>query len=1708
MEVFIMKAKEIMGKMDFYVLSLAFILLVSQAVLGGDLKITPVDDFESSGQAGGPFSPSSKDYELTNNGTNLLYWGAMKTVDWLDLDSEFGLLDPCESTIVTVSLTSDANSLGGGIYTDTITFVDITNNEEQTREAILTISAIPGVLDVTPVEGFEPSGEMGGPFIPSSKDYQLTNSGGSFIYWGASKTADWLDLDSEFGLLDPFESTVVTVSLTTEANSLGTGIYTDTLTFTDLTNAQEQTRGVTITINVPPVWINPRNFDVNTIEGLSLTEILTIGNNMSEDLNFMIRTRQVAAPETSGGKIYSGTTAGNNGIFSLPLDHNFTLVGEAPYKPGELIVRFAAKTDGRISSMTERNQLLSSIGGGTIKYDFKIVPGLSVVELPAPTTVEDALLALNGTDGILYAQPNYEVEALSTFPDDPRFDELWGMHNTGQTGGTFDADIDAPEAWDIATGTSEAVVAVIDTGVDYTHVDLAANMWINEAEFNGSPGVDDDNNGYVDDIYGYDFCNNDGDPMDDHYHGTHCAGTIGAVGNNSEGVAGVCWNVKIMAIKFLNSGGRGWTDDAIKCVQYSTLMGANLSSNSWGGGGYSQGLKDAIDAAGAAGMLFLASAGNNGANNDVSPHYPSSYDSQSLIAVMATDSDDRRSDHGGWASNYGPQSVDIGAPGSSILSCEPWGQYGIHSGTSMATPHVAGACALLWSTNQVMSNNEVKDIVLRTVDKTLEGLCVSEGRLNLYKAVLETSAPWIKIEPEAGTIIPGQSSDISITFDTMQLAPGTYQAEIVIISNEPGSPRFVPVTMIVKADDLQVSPLEGFESIGTEGGPFEPQSTVYTLTNIGTGPVNWTTFETENWLQVLPYEGILDPNETIDVNVCISAEANSLDPNIYIHMLTFQNVDSGSIKPRSISLTVKPPDCFTESFSNTDSDLDGLMLTFSPDGSVAYYEACRDRVDQFPEDPNGGAYVPLWDDDFAEIVLSDANVLFYGKWYDRFYIGSNGYITFGQGDTQFDPSLEHHFDIPRISGLFADLNPPNDECISYKLLDDKVTVTFQNVPLWEDKDATISLQIEMFFVDGAIRITWLDTAPTASVVGLSRGRGLPPIFFEQSNLNGYSPCWPLGDFNRDYYVNKKDLAIFVRNWLCADCNIPYWCEKTDLNFSRIVEMSDFAFFADNWMTKLDWWLLPVSHWKFDEGEGAIAYDSAGSNDGTVYGATWITGQINGALSFDGVDDYVEVIDSNDTLDIEDSITIAAWVKLNDLSDVYFIVTKQPTGTSRTNYPGNYVFRTTPLYGYLQLYYQTGTGDHEISKNTSTSGIGVGAWNHAAVTLVQDGNINFYINGSPAGTVPQEGVFGLINDEPIRIGTRKDAWSYFNGNIDDVRIYQRALSDEEIQEIVRTGMGNKAFAPYPADGAINVDPNVVLSWTSGKDTISHDVYFGTDYYDVNDANTLSDEYKGNYDVNSFDPCGLDLETTYYWRIDEVTNSNTYKGDVWSFTTRSELIPGCVGWWKFDEGSGTIAYDSAGTNHGDVLGATWTTGQINGALSFDGVDDYVNVIDTDDSLDIEDSLTIAAWVKLNDLSEIYFIVTKQPTGTSRTNYPGNYVFRTTPSDGYLQLYYQTGTGDNQISKHTSTSGIGAGAWNYVSVTLVEGGNVSFYIDGSPAGTVPQVGVFGLINDEPVRIGTRKDGWSYFDGIIDDVKIFNIALSASEIQQLCQNMYLAGP
>lgn len=356
------------------------------------------------------------------------------------------------------------------------------------------------------------------------------------------------------------------------------------------------------------------------------------------------------------------------------------------------------------------------------------------------------------------AEPNYLVKALA-IPGDPRFGEMWALNNTGQNGGTAGADISAVAAWDITTGSHDVVIGVIDSGMDYNHPDLIPNRWENDGSYPGHP-------------YGYSTLNENNDPMDSGSHGTHVAGTIGASGDNGVGITGVSWNVTLLPCQFLGSTG-GSTAGAIECIDYYTDLktnyGVNIkaTNNSWGGGGFSETLRAAIQSGGDAGILFIAASGNDGADADVSPMYPAAYDLDVIVSVASTDRNDDLSVFAVGASNYGATTVDLGAPGSAILSTIPGNAYAAYSGTSMASPHVAGAAALLWSINPEITPLEMKTILMDSGDEltALDGKTVSGKRLNLVNALADadpTPSFRLSLAPRSQQVVAGETAEFSL----------------------------------------------------------------------------------------------------------------------------------------------------------------------------------------------------------------------------------------------------------------------------------------------------------------------------------------------------------------------------------------------------------------------------------------------------------------------------------------------------------------------------------------------------------------------------------------------------------------------------------------------------------------------------------------------------------------------------------------------------------------------------------------------------------------------------------------------------------------------------------------------------------------------------------------------------------------------------------
>ena len=362
--------------------------------------------------------------------------------------------------------------------------------------------------------------------------------------------------------------------------------------------------------------------------------------------------------------------------------------------------------------------------------------GFLALQAPA-ASVADVRGWAAATAGVRYVEPDFVITTSAT-PNDPSYSRLWGLNNSGQTGGVADADMDVAEAWDVTAGSRSVVVGVIDTGIDYNHPDLAANIWRNPGEIAGD-GIDNDRNGYVDDVRGWDFANNDADPFDDEGHGTHVAGTIGAVGNNGVGIVGVSWNVSLMALKFLGADGSGSTSGAIAAINYATRMrqsfGVNVvaTNNSWGGGGFSSALRDAIAAGGSAGVLCVAAAGNESVNNDATPSYPANYAGDAVISVAATDSSNRLATF----SNYGATTVDVAAPGVGIYSTVPGNRYASYSGTSMATPHVTGTVALLAAANPQATAAQLRTAILSTAVPlpALAGKVATGGLVNAAAAL-------------------------------------------------------------------------------------------------------------------------------------------------------------------------------------------------------------------------------------------------------------------------------------------------------------------------------------------------------------------------------------------------------------------------------------------------------------------------------------------------------------------------------------------------------------------------------------------------------------------------------------------------------------------------------------------------------------------------------------------------------------------------------------------------------------------------------------------------------------------------------------------------------------------------------------------------------------------------------------------------------------
>ena len=401
----------------------------------------------------------------------------------------------------------------------------------------------------------------------------------------------------------------------------------------------------------------------------------------------------------------------------------------------EVLVKF------RDGVSEETKELITSRMNDRIEDEIESVAGLAAIDDLDDADAESVAREYSALPEVEYAEPSYEISldhgggSDHRHPNDPRFMEQWALENDGRDGGKEGADIRAMQAWATTTGSDTVVVAVLDSGVDYTHSDLVNNIWVRPESVDQ---YEDHELGSIEDVHGYNAIDTSGDPMDDNGHGTHCAGIIGAEGGNDIGISGVNWKVTIMPLKFMNSGGYGTSKDAIEAINYvinRKRAGVNVRviSASWGSPRKSRALEDVIRKAYEAGILFVAASGNSSANTDRMPQYPSGYNLGNVISVAALN----RTDELASFSNYGVKTVHIAAPGKDILSTWLGDAYEVHSGTSMATPVIAGVAALVLASHPQLSVDELRTLLLKSVDKlpTLDGKVASGGRINAVKAL-------------------------------------------------------------------------------------------------------------------------------------------------------------------------------------------------------------------------------------------------------------------------------------------------------------------------------------------------------------------------------------------------------------------------------------------------------------------------------------------------------------------------------------------------------------------------------------------------------------------------------------------------------------------------------------------------------------------------------------------------------------------------------------------------------------------------------------------------------------------------------------------------------------------------------------------------------------------------------------------------------------
>lgn len=746
--------------------------------------------------------------------------------------------------------------------------------------------------------------------------------------------------------------------------------------------------------------------------------------------------------------------------------------------PGEILVRYVNPVVPGVRTPVEVAL------GAEIVREYQMTP-MRLIRLGAGADVSAALVVLRANASVVYAEPNYVLHG-ALVPNDSLFAQQWALHNTGQTGGTAGADLHAPPAWDLSTGSASVLIGVLDSGMEMEHPELVGNLWLNVDESRGIQGDDDDVNGYVDDLHGFDFVNMDGNPEDDGNHGTLVTGAIAATGDNHVGIAGVTWHSQLVVIKVLNSVGEGDVGAALAGLEYARLVGVKVACAAWSGEGHSQFLLDAINAAGQGGMLIVAAAGNDGVDLDTTPRYPASYASPYLLTVGASDA----TDHLAAFSNYGVTTVDLAAPGVDVLSTHTGFAYGNASGTSMSAGLVTGVCALALSRFPALTNLEVKDLVMRSCD-VVDGLVgkVHTGRANAASTIGDPD-----LTP------PGAITDLAAA--------------------ELGS-SFVDLTWTAVGDDSTLGRAAQYE-LRYSTNPITAQNFAQaTLVPIpAPGPagsaerieVRGLTYSAAYFFAIRAIDENLNSGALSNVvNVTtLGAPAIVVEPT---------RLGAGLISGGSSTqfLTIRNVGQGTLDFAIPAPQLQGL---------VQHADTERSRLKGAPESPPGppqlesaggpDAFGYLWSDSDAPsgpsfgwvditsmtppVALSGDDTVtaaipmgmdfpFYGLHFDHVRIGTNGYLSFTSSSGVFD---NHPF--PTTTGV------PN-----------------MVAPMWDDFDFGVAHRAYATFTNGRFVVSW---------IGVPRLGGGGGTYTFQALL------WPNGEIRFQYLslgVTRNSATVGIQN---------------------------------------------------------------------------------------------------------------------------------------------------------------------------------------------------------------------------------------------------------------------------------------------------------------------------------------------------------------------------------------------------------------------------------------------------------------------------------------------------------------------------------------------------------------------------------------------------